>query len=170
MSATCPADSNASQSDVPSALDVLRHIRDAIDGAPDARMVRESFHALRDLQGHDDTVIVNAVAATTLTAQRWLGMTLDHLDGATCRDGTRSPHLAALANIGVARRTARQWRELALVPDDVFRAYVGPAFAGTPDTNGGRVSRIGLLRYHQSKRNAESASSTTSASSQEARP
>ena len=152
-----PDELTPAQFDVTYAVDLLAHLRDVIDSAPDVHTLHRATAisaAVRVLLGQvrQGKALVNAAAATTLTAERRLGLTLDHLERAPGRNQGHSPYKDTLAELGAEARTARHWRQIARIPDDVFRSYVNPAFASLHDeqqADNEIVSRSGLARYHK---------------------
>ena len=143
--------------DIAGALDLLARMHHAITEAPDlhaqhqAAAVSSALHALLD-KIERGSALANAASALMLTAERRLGQRLSALERTPGRgNDERSEYQLALDMMGVRPRTARHWRQVAAVPEDVFTKYTGPAIdrATTGQPSDRIVSRSGLLRCHR---------------------
>ena len=149
-----PAELMPASFDPERALAVVNTLFAAIETAPDLATLRnlEAYgsafqHLLRRLS--DGRALANAAAAATLVAERRLGTELARLE--RNRGHQRSGaaiHRDTIRNLGVDRRVARFWEQVAAIPDETFESYVGPAREGAlADVEPERmVSRRALLR------------------------
>ena len=108
------------------ALAVVDDLFAAIDTAPDLKTLRalEAYgNAFRSLLERldDGRALANAAAAAALVAERRLGLELARLER---RRGQRSRYRDTIRSLGVDRRVARFWEQVARVPSEAFESYV----------------------------------------------